>query len=352
VNPMDPTQSQATAKHPTPERIMEVGLSCFSSKVLLTAVELRVFTVLSKQQMTGEELGKVLSLHPRGIYDFLDALVALGFLRREGTGSAGRYSNSPESALFLDRSEPTYMGGILEMVNARLYGFWNDLGTALKTGEPQNELKRSEKPLFETLYSDPARLEQFMDAMRGISGPNVQALAEKFDFSKYQTLCDVGGATALLSTVVAQRHPHLKCLSFDLPEVEPIAKRWIARAGLSDRVSTAAGSFLTQPLPRADVITMGMILHDWNLEKKKYLIRLAYDALPPGGAFIAIENLIDDERRKNTFGLLMSLNMLIEVGDAFDYTSADFWSWCREAGFSRYEVMPLAGPCSAAIAYK
>lgn len=199
---MDPTQSQAIAKQLSPEKIMEVGLSCFSSKVLLTAVELRVFTILSKQQMTGEELGKLLSLHPRGIYDFLDALVALGFLRREGTGAAGRYSNSPESALFLDRSEPTYRGGILERVNARLYGFWNDLGTALKTGAPQNELKRSEKPLFETLYSDPARLEQFMDAMRGISGPSVQALAEKFDFSKYQTLCDVGGRVGRAATAL------------------------------------------------------------------------------------------------------------------------------------------------------
>ncbi len=97
---------------------------------------------------------------------------------------------------------------------------------------------------------------------------------------------------------------------------------------------------------------MGMILHDWNLEKKKHLIRLAYEALPENGAFVAIENLIDDARRKNVFGLLMSLNMLIEFGDAFDFTGVDFWNWCQEAGFRSYEVLHLAGPCSAAIAYK
>jgi hypothetical protein len=206
--------------------------------------------------------------------------------------------------------------------------------------------------MFETLYSDPERLEQFMLAMRGVSAPNFQALADKFDFSKYRTLTDVGGATGLLSTLVAKRHPHLRCTSFDLPEVEPIAKHWIAKEGASERVSTVSGDFLTDALPRADVVTMGMILHDWNLEKKKHLVRLAYEALPPGGAFIAIENIIDDARRDNAFGMMMSLNMLIEFGDAFDFTGADFWEWCREAGFRRYEQVHLAGPCSAAIAYR
>jgi hypothetical protein len=141
-------------------------------------------------------------------------------------------------------------------------------------------------------------------------------------------------------------------MSFDLPEVEPIARRWIEKDGMSDRVIAVSGDFLKNPLPRADVITMGMILHDWNLDRKKYLVRLAYDALPPGGAFIAVENIIDDARRENAFRMMMSLNMLIEFGDAFDFTGADFWDWCREAGFKRYEVVHLAGPCSAAIAYK
>ncbi len=151
---------------------------------------------------------------------------------------------------------------------------------------------------------------------------------------------------------MAKRHPHLRCTSFDLPPVEPIAQRSIAAAGLGDRVATATGDFFRDPLPRADVITMGMILHDWNLEKKQHLIRAAYDALPPGGALVAIEALIDDARRENAFGLLMSLNMLIEFGDAFDYSGADFRQWCAAAGFSRFDVIHLAGPSSAAIAYK
>lgn len=333
-------------------RILEVGFGFWPSRILLTAVELEVFTKLGAHSMSGEELGRALALHPRGIWDFLDALTALGFLERDGSGADGRYRNTPDTARFLDKNQPGYMGGILEMCSQRLFRFWGDLGEALKTGKPQNELKHGGESLFATLYADTARLEQFMSAMRGISAPNFQALAEKFDFSKYRTLCDVGGATALLSTLVARHHPHIHCLSFDLPPVEPIAKRWIERESVSDRVQAVSGDFLNQPLPRADVVTMGMILHDWNLEKKMQLVRAAYEALPAGGAFVVIENLIDDARRENAFGLLMSLNMLIEFGDAFDFTAVDFFGWCREAGFSRTEVIPLAGPASAGVAYK
>ena len=192
-----------------------------------------------------------------------------------------------------------------------------------------------------------------MSAMSGVSAGPFQVLAQQFDFSKYKTVCDVGGATGQLACFVAAAHPHLECVSFDLPPVQPIAQRRIDAAGLTRRVNAAAGDFFVDALPKADVITMGMILHDWNLEQKKLLIRKAYEALPPGGAFIVIETLIDDERRENVFGLCMSLNMLIEFGkEAFDYTGADFAGWCKEAGFSRCEVMPLAGPSSAAIAYK
>jgi hypothetical protein len=331
---------------------MQVGMGFFASKTVLSAVELELFTKLGSDGMTGPQIADALGLHARAIPDFPDALVALGLLDRDGEGDEARYRNTPSTAVFLDKTSPAYVGGILEMANARLYPFWGDLTEALQTGAPQNEIKQTGKAMFEELYSDPDRLEQFMNAMAGISLGPFQALAEKFDFSKYETLCDVGGATGQLSLVVANRHRHMHCSSYDLPVVEPIAKRTIERAGLSDRVSTASGDFFAEPLPKADVITMGLILHDWNLERKMHLLEAAYDALPEGGAFIVVENLIDDARRENAFGLLMSLNMLIEFGDAFDFTGADFAGWCKEAGFKEIEVVPLAGPASAGIAYK
>jgi SAM-dependent methyltransferase len=335
-----------------PTHIMQVGMGFWPSKTVLSAVELELFTELGSDSLTGEEIRDRLGLHERAIPDFPDTLVALGFLERDGDGAEAGYRNTPDTAFFLDKNGPAYIGGILEMSNARLYKFWGDLTEALRSGKPQNEVKHTGQPMFAELYSDPARLEQFMQAMAGISRGNFVALAEKFDFSRYKTVCDVGGATGQLSTILATHHPHLTCTSYDLPVVAPIAERAIAAAGLSDRVSVASGDFFADPLPKADVITMGLILHDWNLDGKLKLISAAYDALPDGGAFIVIENLIDDARRENAFGLMMSLNMLIEFGDAFDFTGRDFAGWCKDAGFKSTEVLPLAGPASAGIAYK
>jgi hypothetical protein len=331
---------------------MEVGMAFWPAKVLLSAIELQLFTELGPRSLTGTELQAALRLHPRANPDFFDTLVALRFLERDGDGPSARYRNTVETALFLDRGSPQFIGGFLEMANARLYPFWGDLTEGLRTGKPQNEIKHTGASMFAELYSKSDRLEQFMDAMTGISAGNFHAFAEKFDFSRYRTLCDIGGATGQLSMFVAQKHPHLRCTSVDLPRVTAIAERKIAAAGLSDRVAARSLDFFTEPLPKADVITMGMILHDWNLEKKLHLVRAAYDALPPGGAFVVVENLIDDARRENAFGLMMSLNMLIEFGEAFDFTAADFSGWCRQAGFRTIEVIPLGGPASAGVAYK
>ena len=346
------TSTTVTTSSPTPDTILQTAFGFWNSKVLLTAVTFNLFTTVAQQRLTGREIGQKLELHPRGIADFLDALVAMKFLEREGEGADAKYFNTPATALYLDRNSPRYIGGIPEMLNARLFRYLDDLPEALRTGKPQNETKHGGKNIFDELYADPEKLECFLDGMTGISRINFEALADKFDFSRYRSLCDIGGATGLLCIEVARKHPQIDCISFDLPPVEPVAKKHIVAAGLTDRIRTATGDFFQEPLPKADVITMGMILHDWNLEKKIKLIRAAYEALPAGGAFIAVEALIDNARRENVFGLLMSLNMLIEFGDAFDYSAYDFEKWCREVGFTRFEVIHLAGPSSAAIAYK
>jgi precorrin-6B methylase 2 len=288
-----------------------------------------------------------LKLHPRSARDFLDALVALKLLERDD----GIYRNSPDTDLFLDRAKPSYIGGILEMANARLYGFWGSLTEALRTGEMQNESKHK-TDFFAVLYAEPERLRGFLRAMSGISAGAAQAIAAKFDWSKYTTFADVGAAQGMVPVVVARAHPHLKAIGFDLPAVQPIFEEFVAQQGLSDRIRFQGGNFFDDPMPNVDVIVMGHILHDWDLAEKKLLLQKAFAALPKGGAVIAYDAVIDDERRENAFGLLMSLNMLIETPGGFDYTGVDCQAWMREAGFVSTRVEPLVGPDSMVIGFK
>ncbi len=342
----------AEAKEINPSKIMQIGLGFMASKTLLSAVNMGLFTLLTTKKMSGYEIMQKLGLQERGLYDFLDTLVSLGFLEREGLKETSLYSNTEETDLFLDKNKPGYIGGVLQMANNRLYGFWGSLEEGLKTGLPQNEVKIDGKPVFEELYANEERLNEFVNAMSGVQMGNFIAFSKKFDFSAYNTLCDVGGAGALLSAQVAMNNENMNCVSYDLLPVSVLAAKNIKDMGLESRVAIQSGDFFKEELPKADVITMGNILHDWGMKDKKMLIKKAYKALPQGGAFVVIENIIDDNRSKNAFGLLMSLNMLIETPDGFDYSRTDIEGWVREAGFRETSLLPLAGPSSAFIAIK
>lgn len=331
-----------------PQKIFEVAMGFWAAKTLLSAVELGVFSELAKGPLSAESLREKLALNPRAARDFFDALVALGFLERRN----GLYANTPETDFFLDRAKPSYIGGMLEMANRRLYGIWGRLTEGLKTGLPQNEAREGGAGVFEAIYADPERLKLFLGAMTGVSRGANRAIAARLPWRNYQSFVDVGTAQGDLAVQVARAHPHLRGIGFDLPPVAPIFEEYVAQAGVADRVSFRAGNFFTDPLPKADAVLMGHILHDWDLPTKKMLIAKAYEALPPGGAFVVYEALIDDAREKNAFGLLMSLNMLLETEGGFDFTGADCQGWMREAGFSETRVEPLTATESMVIAIK
>ena len=336
------------SEHPTPEHILQVGLGFWASKTLLSAIEMEVFTELARHPEDGEALRERLGLHERASRDFFDALVALGFLQRHD----GVYSNTPATELFLDKRKPSYVGGILEMANHRLYPFWGGLTEGLRTGRLQNEAKSGDVPFFEALYADPARLREFLAAMSGLSRGANMAIAQRFPWGDHASFVDVGTAQGDLAVQIALANPHISGTGFDLPEVAPVFERYVEDNGLAGRLGFHAGNFFADPLPEADVITMGHILHDWDLDQKRMLISKAHDALPEGGALIVYEAIIDDDRSQNAFGLLMSLNMLIETDGGFDYTAADCMGWMLEAGFSDTRSEHLVGPDSMVIGIK
>lgn len=339
-------------KQVDPSKIMQIGMGFWASKTLLTGVNIGLFTLLAKGELSGNDIKSKLKLNDRGLYDFLDTLVALGFIERRGLRETALYSNSEDTDLFLDKAKPTYCGGILELANNRLYPNWNYLEDGLKTGLSYDQLKPDSKPLFEEVYSSSEKLTEFLSAMGGLQMGNFIALSNTFDFSNYTTLCDIGGAGGYLSAQVVINNNHMNCTSFDLPQVTPIAAENLKNMGLNDRVTALSGDFFKEEFPKADVITMGNILHDWGTEDKKMLIQKAYNALPQGGSLIVIENVIDNNRSENAFGLMMSLNMLLETSEGYDFSAADFKIWAREIGFKDINTMQLTGPASAIIALK
>ncbi len=340
-------ETDADSSHATPEGILKLGLGFWASKTLLSAIELGLFTELGSGPRDRDELQAGLGLHARGARDFLDALLALGMLERDGDV----YSNTPESDLFLDRNKDSYVGGMLEMANARLFPFWGFLTDALRTGEPQNEA-RSGQDFFAELYSDEDRLKKFLRGMTGLSAGASMAIAEQFPFERYSSVLDLGCAEGGLLSQLALVHPHLSGVGFDLPPVQQPFEDRIRTLGLDQRLTFSGGDFFADELPQADVITLGHILHDWGQDEKRDLLRKAYEALPSGGAVIVFDAVIDDDRSQNAFGLLMSLNMLIETPKGFDYTAADCEGWLREAGFTETRTEHLAGPDSMVIGVK
>jgi SAM-dependent methyltransferase len=331
----------------TPDSIMQLGLGFWGSKTLLSAVELGLFTQLAEGPLDGKTLAERLGVHPRAARDFFDSLVALRMLERNGE----QYANTPQADLFLVRGKLSYVGGMLEMANERLYTFWGSLTEALRTGLPQNETKVGEN-FFAAIYADPDRLESFLKGMTGISMGAAMTIAKKFPWAEYNTFVDVGAAQGGLPVQIALAHSHLSGGGYDLEAVRPVFEAYVESHGLADRLRFYPGDFFNDPLPAADVLVMGHILHDWNLEEKRKLLAKAYEALPHGGALIVYESIIDDERRENAFGLLMSLNMLIETPGGFDYTGADCASWMRDAEFRETRVEHLVGPDSMVVGIK
>jgi SAM-dependent methyltransferase len=334
----------------SPDKILQLGSAFWASKTLLSAIELGLFTRLAEEgPQSLDDLRAAFRLHERGARDFLDALVALGMLRRLPDG---HYANTVETEMYLDRNKPSYVGGMLEMMNARLYRFWGNLTQALRTGAPQNEITTGEPDLFTAVYAEPARLEQFLRAMTGLSLPTARAMANAFPWREYRSFADVGCAQGGLTAEIAHAHPHLVGFGYDLPQVKPVFERYVAQHGLERRLSFKSGDFFKDALPAVDVLVMGHILHDWSLSEKKMLLRKAYETLPRGGALIVYDAMIDDARSENAFGLLMSLNMLIETPAGFDYTGKDCMGWMREAGFGEVRVEKLQGPYSMAVGRK
>jgi hypothetical protein len=340
-------EKSGPAAIPSPDSILEVGYGFWKSRALFSAVELGIFTMLAKGPLDLETLTTRLGLHGRGARDFFDALVALKLLQRDRTG---HYGNQPAAQLYLDRSKSTYIGGLVEHLNARHYQNWMCLTRALRSGAPQSGALATGS--YPALYADKVAQDIFLNGMTAGSLLAAQTLARIFPWQSYKTLIDIGAAQGCVPVEIARVHQHLTGGGFDLPEVEPVFAGYVHQHDLGERLRFYPGDFFADPLPTADVLVMGRILHNWDLSTRKLLLRKAYDALPLGGALIIYDPLIDDDRRAWAHGLLSSLNMLIETAGGSEYTAAECTAWMAEAGFQESRIEPLGDVHQAIIGIK
>jgi O-methyltransferase domain/Dimerisation domain len=330
----------------TAQRIIALAYAFREAKVVLSAVELGLFNALTDGPLLLDALRARIGIHPRGARDFLDVLVALGLLDRD---AEGRYSNTIASNQHLVRGRPGYLGGLLRHLNDREYPYWACLTEALRSGKA---LFGGTKGHYAELYSDSTDAESFAAAMSGGSLLTAQSLAERFPWQNYKTVIDVGSAEGCLPVAIALAHDHITGGGFDLPAVGGAFERYVARNKLSNRLRFYPGDFLKDPLPSGDVLVMGRILHNWDLTRKRLLLGKAYAALPPGGALIVYERLIDDDRRTSATGMLSSLNMLIMTEGGFDFSAADCVGWMQAVGFCDMRAESLTDEQSMVVGFK
>ena len=330
----------------TPERVLQVAYAFWHSKALFAAVEFDIFSTLAEGPLEFETLISRTGLHRRGARDFFDSLVALRLL---DCAADGRYCNTAESDLYLVRNKPTYIGGLLRHLNARHYKNWDCLARALATGEPQSALGTGS---YLGLYADEYSQELFLEGMTAGSLLAARTLARTFPWSRYRTIIDIGTAQGCVPVEIARIHPHLTGGGFDLPQVEAAFMSYVRERGLETRLQFFPGDFFVDPLPRADVLVMGRILHNWDLPTRQVLLRKAFDALPEGGAVIVYDPMIGHERSAEPHGLLSSLNMLIETTAGSEYSAAECADWMQQIGFRHIRSESLGDMHRAVIGFK
>ncbi|GAA2102480.1 methyltransferase [Actinomadura alba] len=325
-----------------PAKIYRLSTAFWHSKVILSASDLGVFAQLGEGPATAGELADKLGVQSSAFPVFLDALVAMDLLERDGD----RYRNSAEADYYLVPDKRYYMGTYLGFVDRFMRPTWEGLSEVLRTGKPQiPHPPQQDAPegegaeFFEQTYADPNLQRMFIEAQDALSSEIAWELSRQIDWSRWTKIVDLGGARGNVAGILLQAHPHLTGTVFDMPPLEPLFAEHMARLGVQDRARYQGGDWFDDPLPEGEALLCGHALHNWTAEQRRTVISKAFDAVRPGGAFMVYDLMMDEERSRLN-PLLLSLAMTLSVGGS-GYLGSECREWMREAGFVDIVAVPL-----------
>ncbi|GAA2273914.1 methyltransferase [Kitasatospora cystarginea] len=329
------TELAVPSQAPASAAVKRLANGFCHAKLLLAANELSVFADLHQHGPSTEaELAGRLGLNRRGTRELLHGLVLLELLELRD----GRYANSATASATLVPGGADYVGGFLRRADHMLYPAWQNLAQALASGEPQAAGAGQEA--FRAMLDDPRQRDQYLQMMDSANGLIAGHLADAFEWNSHQHVADIGGCRGNLVAQLAIRHPHLRATVFDLPELASSCADHAAELGVTERVRFHAGDFFTDLLPRADVLILGHVLHNWSVEQREFLVRKAYEAVNPGGALLIYDAMLSDEPT-DLARILISLNMLLVTEEGSEYTVGEGSQWLAAAGCADIRAQPL-----------
>lgn len=302
-------------------RIMETSRAFQGSRILLTAFELDVFTVLGDEAKSSEAVADAIGADPRGTDRLLNSLCALQLM----TKSAGKFSNSPAAAQVLVKGRPGYLTGMMHTVH-----LWNSWGTL--TDAVRNGGLVAQKPVDER---DDTWFAAFIAAMHARAANEAPGLVEGLDLTGVSRVLDVGGGSGAFSMAFVRAADTITATVFDLPNVIPLTQGYVDQEGLGDKIDTVAGDYNKDELPGGyDLVFLSAIIHSNSSQQNQALFANVSRALNPGGRLVVSDFIMNDDRLGPAFGVFFALNMLVNTPQGDTFTESEIKAWMEDAGMT------------------
>lgn len=322
-----------------PEEIRALANSFQQSRILLSAIELGLFTILDKQMLPSKEVAQKINADERATDRLMNALVALGFLRKV----RGKFFNSENASQYLVKGKPEFMGGLFHSLG--LWNTWSSLTESVKAGTSAAEHKLSSGGID--------WLESFIGAMhyRGVKEAKITALM--LDLSASKKMLDVGGGSGAFAMEFIKKNLNMNAVIFDLPNVIPITKRYVEQKKMDDKISYLSGDYLVDDFGGGyDLIFLSAIVHINSFDENNLLIKKCYNSLNAGGQIVIKDWVMNEDRTEPANGAFFALNMLVGTERGDTYTETEMKSWFANAGIKKIERKNTSFGSSLMIGHK